>query len=156
MNHCQECHTHGPLEAGGFEIVRPAPSCPGCQECASNERKWMDAERRARKAETARLVEVGKRGDAQAEAARLRAELLEVRQLLGRERAGQGKCNSGHVSDRALWDCPVCVEAMRLRLAKAERLCKAISEYDCAWTDGRRAAWLSVQAALEGWEKGNG
>ena len=52
--------------------------------------------------------EVGKERDA------LRAELLSVRESLQRERAGQGKCNAGHISDRALWDCPVCVETMRV------------------------------------------
>ena len=61
------------------------------------------------------------------ECEKLRAELLAVRQSLLRERAGQVKCNSGHVSERALWDCPVCVEAMRSRLAKAERFCNAVA-----------------------------
>jgi len=69
------------------------------------------------------------------ECERLRAEVLSVRESLQRERAGQVRCNAGHVSDRALWDCPVCVEAMRARLALAERLCRAVSR--CEQNQGR-------------------
>ncbi len=79
---------------------------------------------------------------------RLHAELLSVRESLLRERAGQVKCNAGHVSDRALWDCPVCVEAMRTRLVIAERVVAAVREWILLQRD--------VDEALAAWEEAHG
>ena len=123
--------------------------CPGCHGHVYDESEYCDEHT---------LDGAEERTDCPGcqECVRLQGELLSVRESLLRERAGQGKCNSGHVSDRALWDCPVCVEAMRARLAKAERVVKAIEEYNYARADDRRPTWLSVEAALAEWEGENG
>ncbi len=93
------------------------------------------------------------------------ATTLALDNIFLRERAGQVKCNAGHVSDRALWDCPVCVKAMRARLALAERVVKAAQELNpwfvlnpwCLATHKHIPPGLiELKEALAAWEEAHG
>ncbi len=173
---CQECErlraAHDGAQESALEnlgrFLRMAKSCEQLRTELESERKesayWRNVE-----ATTLALDNIFLRKECE----RLRAELLSVRETLLRERAGQGKCNAGHVSDRALWDCPVCVEAMRARLTKAERVIRAIREHDIAksaltnitaYTDEQLMKWGQEMKrvcdelcqAMTAWEDANG
>lgn len=179
-NHCEGCYYEG-----ATVVIHPRPDCPGCPEC-KNEHAALEttmgeltrtsAERNEAIGDCERLghqLEQAAKaaGIEKTECERLRAELLSVRESLQRERAGQVRCNAGHISDRALWDCPVCVEYMRARLAKAERVVKAVGPLDAAEgamanayshkqvTEAKAAllaARIELEVSLEDWERENG